>query len=94
MVGRLDTKETVLERLAALKAYGQCSVVIDLIYGLPGQTMEVWEQDLADLVSSGVDGADLYQLNVFDGQLLRLQQCKGICSNSVVSTLMSVPIAD
>ncbi|MDU5198954.1 MAG: radical SAM protein [Veillonella sp.] len=49
MVGRLDTKETVLERLAALKAYGQCSVVIDLIYGLPGQTMEVWEQDLADL---------------------------------------------
>ena len=41
MVGRLDTKETVLERLAALKAYGQCSVVIDLIYGLPGQTMEV-----------------------------------------------------
>ena len=35
MVGRLDTKETVLERLAALKAYGQCSVVIDLIYGLP-----------------------------------------------------------
>ena len=67
MGGRLDTKETVLERLAALKAYGQCSVVIDLIYGLPGQTMEVWEQDLADLVKSGVDGADLYQLNVFDG---------------------------
>ena len=67
MVGRLDTKETVLERLAALKTYGQCSVVIDLIYGLPGQTMEVWEQDLADLVKSGVDGADLYQLNVFDG---------------------------
>ena len=67
MVGRLDTKETVLERLAALKAYGQCSVVIDLIYGLPGQIMEVWEQDLADLVKSGVDGADLYQLNVFDG---------------------------
>lgn len=67
MVGRLDTKETVLERLATLKSYGQCSVVIDLIFGLPGQTMDVWEQDLADLVSSGVDGADLYQLNVFDG---------------------------
>ena len=57
------------------------------------------EQDLADLVSSGVDGADLYQLNVFDGsdlnkdiakvrcQLLRQQQCKGICSNSVVKYL-------
>ena len=77
MVGRLDTKETVLERLAALKAYGQCSVVIDLIYGLPGQTMEVWEQDLADLVSSGVDGADLYQLNVFDGSDLNRDIASG-----------------
>ena len=77
MVGRLDTKETVLERLAALKAYGQCSVVIDLIYGLPGQTMEVWEQDLADLVSSGVDGTDLYQLNVFDGSDLNKDIEKG-----------------
>ena len=77
MVGRLDTKETVLERLAALKAYGQCSVVIDLIYGLPGQTMEVWEQDLADLVSSGVDGADLYQLNAFDGSDLNRDFARG-----------------
>ena len=77
MVGRLDTKETVLERLSALKAYGQCSVVIDLIYGLPGQTMEVWEQDLADLVSSGVDGADLYQLNVFDGSDLNKDIANG-----------------
>lgn len=77
MVGRLDTKETVLERLAALKAYGQCSIVIDLIYGLPGQTMAVWEQDLADLVSSGVDGADLYQLNVFDGSDLNRDIASG-----------------
>lgn len=77
MVGRLDTKETVLERLAALKAYGQCSVVIDLIYGLPGQTMKVWEQDLADLVKSGVDGADLYQLNVFDGSDLNRDIASG-----------------
>ena len=77
MVGRLDTKETVLERLATLKAYGQCSVVIDLIYGLPGQTMEVWEQDLSDLVSSGVDGADLYQLNVFDGSDLNRDIASG-----------------
>ncbi len=39
--------------------------------------MEVWEQDLADLVSSGVDGADLYQLNVFDGSDLNKDIEKG-----------------
>ena len=106
MVGRLDTKETVLETVIALKAYGQCSVVIDLIYGLPGQTMEVWgTRSEAALVSSGVDGADLYQLNVFDGSDLNKGIAKvrcsaattamqGICSNSVVSTLMSVLSSD
>lgn len=66
-VGRLDDQETVLKNLAALKAYNQCAVVIDLIYGLPDQDMKAWEEDLEMLVQSGVDGADLYQLNVFDG---------------------------
>nr|WP_295189323.1 radical SAM protein [Veillonella sp.] len=52
MVGRLDTQKTVLQRLADVKAYAQCSLVIDLIFGLPGQTMEVWERDLELLVDS------------------------------------------
>lgn len=65
-VGRLDDQDTVLKNLAALKAYEQCAVVIDLIYGLPGQTERVWKEDLDALVASGVDGADLYQLNVFE----------------------------
>ena len=75
--GRIETREEVLERLALLKAYGQCSVVLDLIYGLPGQTMEVWEQDLADLVASGIDGADFYQLNVYEGSDLNKRIAEG-----------------
>lgn len=75
--GRIETREEVLERLALLKAYGQCSVVLDLIYGLPGQTMEVWEQDLADLAASGIDGADLYQLNVYEGSDLNKRIAEG-----------------
>ncbi|MCI1749905.1 MAG: heme anaerobic degradation radical SAM methyltransferase ChuW/HutW [Megasphaera cerevisiae] len=72
-VGRLDDQETVLRNLTALKAYEQCAVVIDLIYGLPGQNMNIWKEDLELLVQSGVDGADLYQLNVFDGSELNKQ---------------------
>ena len=75
--GRIETREEVLERLALLKAYGQCSVVLDLIYGLPGQNMEVWEQDLADLVASGIDGADFYQLNVYEGSDLNKRIAEG-----------------
>ena len=76
-VGPLDDEETVLRRLQELLDYNQCAVVIDLIYGLPGQTMDIWEKDLALLVQSGVDGADLYQLNVFDGSDLNKAIARG-----------------
>ncbi|MDU4960280.1 MAG: heme anaerobic degradation radical SAM methyltransferase ChuW/HutW [Sporomusaceae bacterium] len=66
-LGRVDDRETVLQRLAALKAYQQCAVIVDLIYGLPDQTMQIWEDDLQLLTTANVDGMDLYQLNVFDG---------------------------
>ena len=65
-VGRIDTREVVLERLRKLKETGQCAVIIDLMYGFPDQTMKIWENDLKDLVDSGIDGADLYQLDVFE----------------------------
>ena len=75
--GRLETREEVLERLKLLKSYEQCSVVIDLIYGLPGQSMEVWQQDLDDLIASGIDGADFYQLNVYEGSDLNKRISEG-----------------
>ncbi|MGL5512005.1 MAG: heme anaerobic degradation radical SAM methyltransferase ChuW/HutW, partial [Sporomusa sp.] len=76
-MGRVDDKETLLERLAALKAYDQCSVIIDLIYGLPDQDMQIWEEDLQILTDSVVDGMDLYQLNVFYGSELEKQILAG-----------------
>lgn len=72
-LGRLDDCETVLKRLAALKAYQQCAVVVDLIYGLPGQDRKVWEEDLELLTAAAVDGMDLYQLNVFEESELNKQ---------------------
>lgn len=91
-VGRIDTGEEVMKRLQKLSAYNQCAVIIDLMYGLPDQTLDVWQEDLHHLVESGVDGADLYQLDVFEnsdlhkrieeGRLRRRPQpsCRRRCS--------------
>ena len=76
-VGRIDDQDTVLERLRALSAWNQCAVVIDLMYGLPDQTTEIWKKDVELLVQSGVDGADLYQLDVFEKSDLALSIQKG-----------------
>ncbi|MGP1407821.1 heme anaerobic degradation radical SAM methyltransferase ChuW/HutW [Selenomonas sp.] len=83
--GRLETREEVLERLRLLKSYEQCSVVLDLIYGLPGQSMEVWQQDLDDLIASGIDGADFYQLNVYEGSDLNKRISEGKLAPAVTT---------
>lgn len=59
---RLDDREYVLEQLNKYVRYNAAPVVIDLLFGLPYQTMDVWQQDLNDYLASGVHGVDLYQL--------------------------------
>ncbi|MGR5362497.1 heme anaerobic degradation radical SAM methyltransferase ChuW/HutW [Vibrio mediterranei] len=61
---RLDDREVVLERVAALSARDEAPIIIDLLYGLPYQTLDVFEQDLQDFLDTGAHGADLYQLVV------------------------------
>ncbi|MBB5021542.1 heme anaerobic degradation radical SAM methyltransferase ChuW/HutW [Desulfurispira natronophila] len=63
-MARIDDRESVLQALERLIATDQAAVVIDLVYGFPGQTMEIWEEDVRTAASLALDGADLYQLNV------------------------------
>ena len=64
-VMRVDDRDTIIRRLDKLCSYNNASVVCDMIYGFPGQTMEVWEDDLKTAASLHLDGVDCYQLNVF-----------------------------
>ncbi len=65
-VQRVDGRETIARRLEKLASYDQAAVVIDLIYGFPGQTPEIWADDLATASELPLDGVDCYQLNVFE----------------------------
>lgn len=62
---RIADRDRIIAFLGELKAYGRAVVVIDLIYGFPGQTMEMWRRDIDDFLSLDLDGLDLYQLNLF-----------------------------
>lgn len=63
---RVDGRDAIIGRLEKLLSFDQAAVVIDLIYGFPGQTMAVWEEDLRIAQSLPLDGVDCYQLNVFE----------------------------
>ncbi len=62
---RLANRETVIDKLTQLRDMDQAVIVIDLIYGFPTQTKEMWQHDIETLLSLDIDGADLYQLQVF-----------------------------
>lgn len=65
--GRSCDREEVCRTLEKLRNLGNAAVIIDLIYGLPGQTMAGWKADIDTCKKLGLDGADLYQLNVYPG---------------------------
>lgn len=57
---------------------GGAPVIVDLIYGLPGQTDASWEHDLATVLSErAISGVDLYRLKVFPGSPLARQAGSG-----------------
>ncbi len=64
-MGRRDSRETVMRGLETLMGYGQAAVIVDLIYGFPNQSMEIWLEDIQTAMDLELDGMDCYQLNVF-----------------------------
>lgn len=72
-LGRIMSEEELIERLTLVKKIGgdRVALMLDFIYGLPGQTPELWDKDLDAITRRvPVDGADLYQLKLLPGTSL------------------------
>jgi oxygen-independent coproporphyrinogen-3 oxidase len=65
-IGRLHNRAVVLEDIRRVQAAGINDVSVDLIAGLPGQTVDSWYESLGALAESGVDHASIYMLEVDD----------------------------
>ncbi|MCK5231589.1 MAG: radical SAM protein, partial [Desulfobulbaceae bacterium] len=58
-IGRKEPGEQLIEKLSYLRDLGKAAIIIDLIYGLPGQTLEIWQKDIETYLDLGIDGCDL-----------------------------------
>ncbi len=65
--GRRATGEEAAVFIADLISWQRATIVIDLMYGMPQQTPEIWEQDIATSLQLAPDGLDIYCMNVFPG---------------------------
>ena len=63
-VGRLHKRATVLEEIARLRAAGISNINVDLIAGLPHQTVESWRESVESVTVLGVPHVSVYMLDV------------------------------
>ncbi len=77
-MGRIETKETILERIAYIASLKQTNISVDLIYGLPDQTKELWLEDLATCANTkGIDSVSIYNLKYMPGSPIKKLVKKG-----------------
>ncbi|MGS1096732.1 heme anaerobic degradation radical SAM methyltransferase ChuW/HutW (plasmid) [Aquamicrobium terrae] len=75
--GRRAGKQEAIAFLEALRDRDRAAVVIDLLFGLPGQSEAVWREDLAIAADLAPDGIDLYGLNLIPGTPLQRAAAAG-----------------
>lgn len=88
--GRRATKEDAIRFLAGIRDRNQVALVIDLLYGLPGQTPDIWNEDLRIATDLAPDGLDLYGLNLIPGTPLQRAVAAGKLDAATLQQLGSM----
>lgn len=73
-IGRVHTWEQTCQAVEAARKAGFKNLSLDLIYGLPGQTMEQWEKTLSDAVGLLPEHLSCYGLKLEEGTPLYRRQ--------------------
>jgi oxygen-independent coproporphyrinogen III oxidase len=66
-LGRVHSVEQAVEAFAAARGAGFDNIGVDLINSLPGQTVQMWEEDLRKAVDLQPEHISVYGLTVEDG---------------------------
>ncbi len=64
LFGRLHTQPMIPKAVANARAAGVDDLNLDLIYGIPGQTLAMWQQTLTDTLALSPDHLSLYALGI------------------------------
>jgi len=75
--GRLHSRAVVEEDLRRLRSAGIANLNVDLIAGLAGQTLALWEESLTVLLDAGVPHASIYMLEVDEDSRLGREMLAG-----------------
>ncbi|MFV2058296.1 MAG: coproporphyrinogen-III oxidase family protein [Thiohalomonadales bacterium] len=63
-MGRTHNHAQTLESIDNMRAVGIDNIFIDLIFGYPKQTLEMWTENMLECVALGIEGYQLYRLRI------------------------------
>ena len=66
-IGRRHTAEEAREAIRVLRETGIKNLSLDLMYGLPGQTLELWKADIEEAIRTGAEHISCYCLSYEEG---------------------------
>lgn len=76
-LGRLHTRDQALRAYERIRAAGFGNVNLDLMFALPGQSEEEWEEDLAQALALGPEHLSTYCLTFEEDTALWVKLAKG-----------------
>ena len=77
-LGRRHNAQQTVKAVQACKDAGITNISLDLIYGLPGETMDEWRQDVKTALSLGITHLSAYALSYEEGTRLEAMLRKGL----------------
>ena len=77
MLGRIHSAAAIGETVAAARRAGAGNLNLDLIYGLPNQALDTWQDTLERTIALNPDHISLYSLTLEKGTALRAQVVRG-----------------
>lgn len=77
LIGRRHTAQQAIEAVHAIKRAGVGNISIDLIYGLPGQTIDTWQRNVEQAIGLGVQHISAYSLMWEPGTRLWVMKQQG-----------------
>lgn len=76
-LNRRHDSSVAKKAVGILKSSGICNISIDLIYGIPGQTLATWRKSLEDAIALGVPHISAYNLTYEEGTKLTVMRDEG-----------------
>ncbi len=76
-LGRIHSRQAVFDSFDLLRRAGFDNINLDLMFGIPGQTLEIWNQTLADALALESEHLACYELIFEEDTPLYLQLAAG-----------------